>query len=168
MSLALVSQWSLLTWLTSLSKGIKHCACWSAIAPSRLTQSWGNTSCHTTENRKSEAVTKRQNGRDITVLKWWMTVCVLYFQTVLFLWGNNCYYSVLHCYTNQVMPTKYMETYTVHCVSTFLLPHSAATDVTWRSRILGTAFLPADLPAQVILCDCCCLHGNEHLQMPST
>lgn len=31
-----------------------------------------------------------------------------------------------------------------------------------------TAFLPLGLPAQVILCDCCCIHGNEHLQIPST
>lgn len=29
-------------------------------------------------------------------------------------------------------------------------------------------FLPLGLPAQVILCDCCCIHGNEPLQMPST
>lgn len=36
------------------------------------------------------------------------------------------------------------------------------------SQCQDTTFLPHDLPAQVILCDCCCNHGNEPLQMPST
>lgn len=58
----------------------------------------------------------------------------------------------------------------------FLRSHPAGFDCSekrWRnwssySECQDAAFLPLGLPAQVISCDCCCIHGNEPLQVPST
>lgn len=60
--------------------------------------------------------------------------------------------------------------------SIFLLSHPAVCDCSekqwrnWRScsQCQDATFLPLGLPAQVISCDCCCIHGNEPLQTPST